>query len=416
MARFLFFPYTNQLGSTVPSITLANLLRDKGHDVMYASGGKYTHIIREKGFPVYPINEISYHQYRRHVDNNNVDFYECALVEHFVDMEMELIQQLKPDVIVTNNRPTIKISAERTNTKVVTIVIPTLTKYYNYDYFIPENHFLNTIYPFGDANAIMPQSLIQLAFKLTMKQWAKNLNKVRKTYGLTPLESYLDVYEGDVTLINQTKGITPFKPLPPNYYFLEQALGSTFGNTHSWIDKLDQHRQAGQKVIFVSMGSSALKSYPMVMQAIKDFVVQHKNYVLVSNHVGLQQDGIIEDRMYIESFINAAQILPRADVVVTHGGINTLSECILNQIPVVGVPEQGEQMWNLKYAEHIGAGKMVSKFKLEKDPTILIDALKQVLENNQYAKNLQQFTHQLKQTSKHTDEREAMYNAIMALI
>jgi UDP:flavonoid glycosyltransferase YjiC (YdhE family) len=130
----------------------------------------------------------------------------------------------------------------------------------------------------------------------------------------------------------------------------------------------------------------------------------------------LQQNGIIEDRMYIESFINAAQILPRADVVVTHGGINTLSECILNQIPVVGVPEQGEQMWNLKYAEHIGAGKMVSKFKLEKDPTILIDALKQVLENNQYAKNLQQFTHQLKQTSKHTDEREAMYNAIMALI
>jgi len=415
MAKFLFFPYSNQLGTTIPSITVANMLRENGHEVIYASNGNYTNVLVEKGFEVMPINEISYHQYRKHVDENNVDFYQEALIHHLVDKDLEVINKVNPDVIVSNNRPSVKISAQLAKKKLVTIVIPTLTRFYNHQYFIPENHFLNTAYPFGDVNGVTPAGFRRFAFLMTMKQWGKNFNKVLKSYQLPLMQDFLGVYEGDVTLINQTKGLSPFMPLPSNYFFLDQHLGSTFGASHSWAGELDEHKRQGRKIIFVSMGSSSLKSYPLVMETIKDMVLADDRFVLISNHVGLKVSAGNNQRIYLEKFIHSKQILPLADLVVTHGGVNTLSECILNKKPVIGVPEQGEQLWNLKYAEHLGIGKMVSKFKLEKNPSLLKDAILSVIDDEVYQKNIIRFVDDL-MDKKDNHEQTNLFKAILNLV
>lgn len=416
MAKFLFFPYANQLGTTIPSITLANLLRNHGHQVIYASNGKYTHILKEKGFEVHPINEISYLQYRRHVDENNVDFYQTSLIHHFIDKELDLIREINPDVIVSNNRPTIKISSQLADKKLITIVIPALTRYYYHDYFIPENHFLAKLYPFGDVNQITPPAFRQFAFFMTMKQWGKNFNKVLREFKLPTMKDFLEVYEGDLVLINQSHELATFKNLPPNYFHLEQNLGSTFGKQHDWAAQLDEHRKLGRKVIFVSMGSSSLKSYPLVMQSIKTLVDADDRFVLVSNHVGLAEQQEISDRIYLEPFINSSQILPKVDLVITHGGINTLSECMLQGIPIIGVPEQGEQMWNLKYAEHLGIGKMVSKFQLEKNPSLITEAIVELAANPNYALKIKEFA-QLRASRKGIkSQNELIYQQIEKLL
>lgn len=415
MATFLFFPYANQLGSTVPSITLALLLKENGHKVVYASKGKYTQVLVEKGFEVVPINEISYLQYRKHVDENNVDFYSESLITHLVEKELEIIEEIKPDIIVTNNRPTIKISSQLANIKLVTIVIPTLTKYYNHRYYVPENHFLNKILPVKDVNTILPESIVKFAFTKTMQQWGKNFNSVLKSYQLPLFENFLDVYEGDITLINQTKGLAPFKNLPNSYYFLQQSLQSTFGEPHGWIKEINEHKQHGRKIIFVSMGSSSLKSYPLVIDAVKKLVEENNQYVLISNHVGLKNNLKTNDRIYVEKFINSPQVLPLADLVVTHGGINTLSECILQKKVMIGIPEQGEQMWNLKYAEHKGIGKMLSKQKLEKDFSLLSKTIVEVIHNDLYQNNMNRYVEDVLKNNK-TNNNEEIYNAIMKLI
>ncbi|MBP6624730.1 MAG: hypothetical protein KA198_06140, partial [Chitinophagaceae bacterium] len=106
---------------------------------------------------------------------------------------------------------------------------------------------------------------------------------------------------------------------------------------------------------------------------------------------------------------------PLADLVVTHGGVNTLSECILNKKPVIGVPEQGEQLWNLKYAEHLGIGKMVSKFKLEKNPSLLKDAILSVIDDEVYQKNIIRFVDDL-MDKKDIQEQTNLFKAILNLV
>lgn len=400
MKTVLFFPYTNQLGSTIPSVTLANQLREAGHRVVYASQGKYTHVLEQKGFEVKPINEISYAQYRRHVDRNNVDFYAPALIHHFIDQERNLIDAVKPDLIVTNNRPTMKITTQLAQLPMATIVIPALTRYYNHHYFIPENHFLNTLYPFGDVNKVTPAWFRRTAFLLTMKQWAIPFNKVLRSFKLPAIQDFLSVYEGDVTLINQTKGLMPFRDLPANWFFLEQSMKSTHGTSHTWLDALKALKNTGCKIIYVSMGSSSLKSYPLVMKAIARLVDENPNYALVSSYVGMENTIHRHARIFLEPFIHAPEIMPLADVMVTHGGVNTLSECMLQGIPVVGVPEQGEQLWNLKYAEHQGTARVVSRFQLEKNPQLILDAIQEVISNPGFQQKARSFAEDIRHQRK----------------
>jgi len=56
--KILIFPYSNQLGTTIPSITLANMLEKEGYEVEFASNGKFTFIIKKKGFNIHDIPEI----------------------------------------------------------------------------------------------------------------------------------------------------------------------------------------------------------------------------------------------------------------------------------------------------------------------------------------------------------------------
>jgi UDP:flavonoid glycosyltransferase YjiC (YdhE family) len=416
MAKFLFFPYSNQLGSTVPSITLAKLLQRHGHQVVYASNGKFTQVLVDKGFDVVPINEISYLQYRRHVDQNNVDFYSESLIHHFVDVELDLIQKVKPDVIVSNNRPTIKLSAQIAQKKMVSIVIPSLTRYYDSPYYIPENHFLNTLYPFGDSNQLIPPSVRKFAFLKTMKHWSRHFTPVCKYYQLPVLKDYLSVYEGDVTLINQSPGLTPFKNLPSNYYFLEQTLDSTFGASHAWVDHLKQDKAQGRKIVYISMGSSALKSFPLVIHALEELLEQNPNIVLVSNHTGLSTQLKKSPRHYSEKFIQSKEILPLADIVITHGGINTLTECLLNGKIILGIPEQGEQLWNLKYAESMGLGKVLSKFKLEKNPKLILPALTELLSTDKYHHNMKTFLENREKNRHSFHTENDIYQAVLELL
>ena len=124
---------------------------------------KYTEVIKEKGFKVHPINEISYLHYREHVDNNNNKHYSPSLVRHFVDMELDLMQKVKPDIVIGHNRQTLYISTKLAQIKYIALTVASIGKHYNYKYFVPENHFLSRlISPIIDINKILPSFICSL--------------------------------------------------------------------------------------------------------------------------------------------------------------------------------------------------------------------------------------------------------------
>ncbi len=417
MPKVLIFPYSNQLGSTIPTLTLASLLEKEGYDIEFAASGKYINVIKEKGYKLHKISEISYKQYRSHVDNNNVDFYCNHLVRHIVDEEVNLINKIKPDLLVHNNRPTLKISSQVTKKKLVSIVIPTLVRYYDYRFFIPDNHFLNQLIPFVDVNRILPSKVVKMVYDITVRKWVRGMNEVLRYFNLKEIKDYLEACEGDITLINQTYGLGKFKNLPENYYFLEQDLDSTFGQKYSWIKDVKKAKKENKKIIYVSMGSSAFEAYPLVIKNLANFVLEHQDeYVLISNHCGLESDYKDKKNIYIEKFIDIKSIMEYIDIVVTHGGINTLNECVINYKPVVGVPEQGEQLWNLKYIEYLGLGKAVTQLQLRNDNNLLKDTINDILHDKSYLQSLKRFVSKNLKKKDLEDHKKNIVKAINSIV
>lgn len=416
MKKVLIFPYSNQLGTTIPSITLANLLKKNGYQVEFASRGKYTFIIKEKGYKVHDVPEISYLHYRQYLDKNRLDYYNEHAIRIFVDYEVNLIKELNPDIVVGHNRPSLFISTKLTQKKFVNLTVASLTRYYDQPFYIPENHILNRIMPFIDVNKIVPKQLPQLVFDITMKGFAKGFNKVLDLYNLPKVRSYIDLSEADIVLLTETYGLVKLKNIPENYFFLEQNTDSGFGDKFEWVNFVQEQKSKGKRVIALSMGSSAFESYPIILDKLVEFVLAHKEeYILISNHCGLEKEFLNKENIFVEDYIQPSQLLEIADIVITHGGKNTLNEAMLAGKPVIGIPEQAEQLWNLKYAESLGVAKILSRFKMKVDSSILVKEVIKMLNSQRYKKNLKNFVKEDLVNSDIEDHELSIINAIRAL-
>ncbi len=413
--KILIFPYSNQLGTTIPSITLANMLEKEGYEVEFASNGKFTFIIKKKGFTIHDIPEISYMHYREYLDKNSMDYYSQHVVRLLVDYESSLIEKLQPDIVVGHNRPSLYISSKLTDVKYINLTVASLTEYYNQKIYIPENHFLNKVIPLIDSNKIVPSKLRFLVYKNSMKSFAKGFNQNLKYFQLPQVKDYLELNEADIVLLTETYGLVKVKNLPNNYYYLEQDTNSCFGRRHTWLAEIESKKK-GKKVIYISMGSSSFESYPIVLRGLVDFVVQNRDkYILVSNHCGLEKEYVNTENIYIEKYIQPKSMLNIADVVITHGGKNTLNEVIMAKKPVIGIPEQAEQLWNLKYAESLGVAKVLSRFKLKFDSKVLVKSVVELLGDNKYIRNLDRVVEETLVNRDHIDHDRSILNAIRLL-
>ncbi len=390
--KVLIFPYSNQLGTTIPSITLANLLIDNGFEVEFASKGKYSFVIKEKGFVLHDVPEISYMHYRKYLDQNRMDYYEKHLVRLMVDYEVDMINELKPDIVVGHNRPSLYISTKLTKKPFVSMTVASLTNYYDQRIYIPENHPLNKIIPLVDVNSLVPAIVPKIVYNITMKRFAKGFNEVLKEYNLSKVKSYLDLNEGDITLLIETWGLVGLKKLPSNFYFLEQDTESGFGEKPAWYSSVQKLKEGGKKIIGISMGSSSFEAYPLVLKDLVEFVLSQKDeYILVSNHCGLEKEYTNSNNIYIERFIPPLDLMNLVDIVITHGGKNTLNEAVLAKKMIIGIPEQAEQLWNIKYMEKLGVVKVLSRFELRKNNNILTHNVQRLLKDSKMRQNVEKF-------------------------
>jgi MGT family glycosyltransferase len=62
----------------------------------------------------------------------------------------------------------------------------------------------------------------------------------------------------------------------------------------------------------------------------------------------------------IARFVPHQQVLPRASIVVTHGGLGTVMAALSQGVPMVCVPMGRDQFFNAAMVERLGAGRTVT--------------------------------------------------------
>jgi zeaxanthin glucosyltransferase len=147
---------------------------------------------------------------------------------------------------------------------------------------------------------------------------------------------------------------------------------------------LPELADVGRPLVYCSLGSSA-PSYPHAERFFAAVVGASRirrdwSFVLhVADHPAPQAYAAQEPNLHVHRWVPQLSLLRDASVMVTHGGLNSIMECIHFQVPMVIVPGARDQPGNAVRAVHQGLAVTAAMRSLT--PALLVDLVDQTMRN-----------------------------------
>jgi MGT family glycosyltransferase len=161
------------------------------------------------------------------------------------------------------------------------------------------------------------------------------------------------------------------RPLAPTWHQLESCVRAT---AEDWAIP-DALRGVDGGLVYLSLGSLGSADVEL-MQRLVDVMGRTRHGVIVSK--GPLADQIrLHDNMVGEAVLPQPAILPQVDLVITHGGNNTVTECFHNGRPMVVLPLFWDQVDNAQRIAETGFGVRLSTYGFEDDE--LVGAVERLL-------------------------------------
>ena len=159
-------------------------------------------------------------------------------------------------------------------------------------------------------------------------------------------------------------------PLPATWHQLDSTVRAA-GTTWSLPGSLAERPGA---LIYLSLGSLGSADVAL-MQRLVDLLGRTQHRVIVS--MGPLADQItLADNMTGEGFLPQPAILPQVDLVITHGGNNTVVECFHHGKPMIVLPLFWDQVDNAQRVDETGFGRRLATYDFrDEELRAAIDAL-----------------------------------------
>jgi MGT family glycosyltransferase len=129
-------------------------------------------------------------------------------------------------------------------------------------------------------------------------------------------------------------------------------------------------------LVYVCFGTS-FNARPEQFAAVVEGLSEEPVDVLISTGAGRISTadlGPLPGNVALRDFVPARDILARADVHITHGGCNSVHECLLAGVPMLLRPQAYDQFPLAQQVELLGAGREV-----EEDPAAFRDGVRWLL-------------------------------------
>ena len=182
--------------------------------------------------------------------------------------------------------------------------------------------------------------------------------------------------EADLNLVFTSKYYQPFsQEFDDKFIFVGPSLTE---RTEQIDFKLEKDKD--KKLIYISLGTidnQNLDFYKKTFEAygsMKDVQV----VLSVGKKTNISDLGDIPQNFKVYNYVPQLEVLKKTDVFVTHGGMNSSSEALYNNIPLVIVPQFGDQFIVGNRVVELGAGillpaKDATVAKLQEDMNLLLN-------------------------------------------
>jgi MGT family glycosyltransferase len=139
----------------------------------------------------------------------------------------------------------------------------------------------------------------------------------------------------------------------------------------------------GKPLIYISLGTIYNARPEFYRACFKAFGATAWQVVMaVGSQVSKELLGQAPGNFIIREVVPQLEVLKRASLFITHGGMNSVSEALYNNVPMVVLPQSADQPWIGKRVAELGAGQMLLKRKVS--PSHLRQAAEKVLSQPSY--------------------------------
>jgi MGT family glycosyltransferase len=207
----------------------------------------------------------------------------------------------------------------------------------------------------GNLPSMSPRVILDLAGSMIRVLPKYNLlaGRLRRQYQVKPLgliEALMAV--GDMTLVFTSREFQPNgNQLDASYKFVGPQM-RTITSSDFPFDQL-----TGKPLIYISLGTINNDNAAFYRQCFAAFADHPGQFVLsVGKRVDLASLGTPPANFRVFPFVPQVELLPKVDLFVTHGGMNSVHEGLYYGVPLVVLPQQAEQSLVAAQVVRNGAG------------------------------------------------------------
>ena len=199
---------------------------------------------------------------------------------------------------------------------------------------------------------------------------AKAYNTVGPQYGLPRFKNFIDLIEGDHTLLADIPEWVGFPEIRPTLHYIGPLPARIDRPIPDEVTTMPHDKP----IVYFAMGSSGKPA--LIAQILAGF--RSKPYRVIApvrSHIERMTVDIPEN-VVVTGFLPAHKVNPMADISVIHGGQNTVMNACLSGTPIVGIGMHPEQQANLDACVRKGfAVRLNKKHVTASDVLMAIDRM-----------------------------------------
>jgi len=138
-------------------------------------------------------------------------------------------------------------------------------------------------------------------------------------------------------------------------------------------------RLDGRPLILVSLGTAFNNQPTFYQDCARAFESQDWQVVMA---VGTKFNKTMPNNFIVRVSVPQLELLQRAAVFVTHGGMNSVNEALYYNVPLVMIPQGGDHAWIAARVVELGAGIRLNKGEMS--AARLHQAVQAILANARY--------------------------------
>jgi MGT family glycosyltransferase len=395
MARFLFMP-ESAYGPTNNCIGIGNILRQRGHTVIFAAEASWQGRLEPLGFvedlvhlaapaeadpdsppeaagqfwidfirdtaPVFRTPTIE--QLTGFIQPTWQALIDGAMYSH--DQLTEIIARQRPDVVIEDN-----VNAFPA---LVTAGVP-FVRSVSCQPLEMKGPDVPPVFSGLPSDDRSQWAEFRAEYDRTHREMWAALNDWVQSVGAPPLADLEFIHEGDlnVYLYPEVADYTDRRPLGPNWHRLDSSVRAT--DAPFEVPAELHTDDPASRLVYLSLGSLGSADVGLMQRLVA--VLGRTRHRFIVSKGPLADEYDLPSNMWGAAQVPQTNVLPLVDMVITHGGNNTTTEAFHFGKPMIVLPLFWDQYDNAQRVHELGYGQRLDTYGF--DDAELVDALERLL-------------------------------------